>query len=184
MPSGPPHALPAFLLEDADLRTSHLAVDDPDDSSIGDEGRPGHHRTIGLLDEENLMEGHFLTGPGLETVDNDGVTRHDFDLPPAALNDGVHVHPFRRSTHGTRERAPSALKETISVLLLRKGCKDRATRPAVLGARVPVSLPSRYLRSMRVPRIVWVLSALRNVGRSRSISSKYDERAGVFCDAS
>ena len=129
MPSGPPHALPAFLLEDADLRTSHLAVDDPDDSSIGDEGRPGHHRTIGLLDEEHLMEGHFLTGPGLETVDNDRATRHDLDLPPAALNDGVHVHPFRRSTDGTRERAPSALDETISVLLLREGCKDRATRP-------------------------------------------------------
>ena len=132
MPSGPPHALPAFLLEDADLRTSHLAIDDPDDSSIGDEGRPGHHRTIGLLDEENLTEGHFLTAPGLETVDNDRVTRHDLDLPPAALNDGVHVHPFRRSTHGTR--APSALEETTSVLLLRKRCKDRTTRPAVVGA--------------------------------------------------
>ena len=64
MPSGPPHALPAFLLEDADLRTSYLAVDDTHDSSIGDERRPGHHGTIGLLDEEDLMEGHFLTGPG------------------------------------------------------------------------------------------------------------------------
>ncbi len=180
MPSGPPHALPAFLLEDADLRTSHLAVDDPDDSSIGDEGRPGHHRTIGLLDEEDLMEGHFLTGPDLETVDYDRATRHHLDLPPAALNDGVHVHPFRRSTDGTRERAPSVLKEATSVLLLREGCKDRATRPA----SPALEFRSRYLRSMRVPRIVWVLSALRNVGRSRSISSKYDERAGVFCDAS
>ena len=180
MPSGPPHALPAFLLEDADLRTSHLAVDDPDDSSIGDEGRPGHHRTIGLLDEENLMEGHFLTSPGLETVDNDRATRHDLDLPPAALNDGVHVHPFRRSTDGTCERAPSALEETTSVLLLRENVKT--VRPAPRSSAL--ELRSRYLRSMRVPRIVWVLSALRNVGRSRSISSKYDERAGVFCDAS
>ena len=146
MPAGPPHALPAFLLEDADLRTSHLAVDDPDDPSIGDEGRPGHHRTIVLLDEENLMEGHFLTGPGLETVDNDRATRHDLDLPPAALNDGVHVHPFRRSTDGTRERAPSTLEETTSVLLLREGCKERATRPAVVGARVPVSLLEEHAR--------------------------------------
>ena len=36
-----------------------------------------------------------------------------------------------------------------------------------------------YLSSTRVPRIFCALSVLRNVGSSRSISSKYDESAGV-----
>src|SRR3954469_1734943 len=41
----------------------------------------------------------------------------------------------------------------------------------------------RHLSRTRVPRIFWLLSALRKFGTSRSISSKYDDSAGVFCCA-
>jgi hypothetical protein len=36
----------------------------------------------------------------------------------------------------------------------------------------------RYWSSTRVPLIVWVLSVLRKLGIKRSMSSKYDDRAG------
>lgn len=38
-----------------------------------------------------------------------------------------------------------------------------------------------YFNSTRVPRIFWLLSVLRKLGMIWSISSKYDDRAGVFC---
>src|SRR5207249_6134844 len=43
------------------------------------------------------------------------------------------------------------------------------------------SAPSGHFSSTRVPLIFWLLSALRKLGTRRSISSKYDDRAGVFC---
>src|SRR5689334_4714129 len=43
--------------------------------------------------------------------------------------------------------------------------------------------PDGHLSSTRVPRIFWLLSALRKFGTSQSISSKYDDSAGVFCCA-
>src|SRR5689334_648976 len=42
-----------------------------------------------------------------------------------------------------------------------------------------VAVAPRYLRRTRVPRIFWLLSALRKFGTRRSISSKYDDSAGV-----
>ena len=41
----------------------------------------------------------------------------------------------------------------------------------------------RYFSRTRVPRIFWALSVFRKLGTSRSISSKYEESAGVFCAA-
>ena len=41
-----------------------------------------------------------------------------------------------------------------------------------------------YLRRMRVPRMLSLLSVPRKDGNSRSISSKYEESAGVFWDVS
>ena len=40
---------------------------------------------------------------------------------------------------------------------------------------------TRYLSRTRVPLIFWLLSSPRKSGTMRSISSKYDERAGVVC---
>ena len=40
-----------------------------------------------------------------------------------------------------------------------------------------------YFSRTRVPRIRWVLSEPRKLGMSRSISSKYEESAGVCCEA-
>ena len=40
---------------------------------------------------------------------------------------------------------------------------------------------SGYFSRTRVPLIFWLLSVLRKSGTSRSISSKYDDSAGVFC---
>ena len=40
---------------------------------------------------------------------------------------------------------------------------------------------SVYFSRTRVPLIFWLLSALRKFGTSRSISSKYEDSAGVFC---
>src|SRR5262249_2543514 len=37
-----------------------------------------------------------------------------------------------------------------------------------------------YFKSTRVPRIFWLLRALRKFGTRRSINSKYDDSAGVF----
>ena len=46
-------------------------------------------------------------------------------------------------------------------------------RQAVGGSRVPL------LEQDAVPLIFWLLSVLRKLGMSRSISSKYDDSAGV-----
>ena len=50
-------------------------------------------------------------------------------------------------------------------------------------AGLTAGLTAAYFSRTRVPRIFWLLSALRKLGTSRSISSKYDDSAGVFCCA-
>ena len=57
-----------------------------------------------------------------------------------------------------------------STALSRRG----ATRPCAKAGR------SAYCRRTRVPLIFWLLSVLRKLGISLSISSKYDESAGVL----
>ena len=110
MSAGPPHTLSALFPKDADLGATHVSVDDTDDSSVGDEWRSGDHHAICGSDEEHLLEGHFLPYRRVEVVDVDRAAWHDFDLSPAALNDGVHVQPFRRPlTWDTLLRAPLVL---------------------------------------------------------------------------
>ena len=59
---------------------------------------------------------------------------------------------------------------------------EREKREQSSGMNSHVEWP-RYFSRTRVPRIFWLLSALRKFGTRRSISSKYDDRAGVFCCA-
>jgi len=41
--------------------------------------------------------------------------------------------------------------------------------------------PWTYFMRIREPLIFWLLRVLRKLGTRRSISSKYEERAGVAC---
>jgi len=40
---------------------------------------------------------------------------------------------------------------------------------------------ANYFSSTRVPRTFWLLSVLKKFGTRRSISSKYEDNAGVLC---
>lgn len=59
---------------------------------------------------------------------------------------------------------------------------QRTGRP-VRGERSASPPTPAYFNRTRVPRTFCRLSVFRKVGTSRSISSKYDESAGVFCEA-
>jgi hypothetical protein len=48
--------------------------------------------------------------------------------------------------------------------------------------RSPSWVVAHFSRT-RVPLIFWLLSAVRKFGTRRSISSKYEDKAGVFCCA-
>src|SRR4051794_21182165 len=53
---GPAHALPALLLEHADLRPARLALDDGVNLGVRDVRRTGENLAAVLLDEQDLFE--------------------------------------------------------------------------------------------------------------------------------
>ena len=60
-------------------------------------------------------------------------------------------------------------------------CGHRLRRPRdIADVTLGAVATAAYLSRTRVPLIFWLLSALRKFGTSRSISSKYEESAGVL----
>src|SRR5215510_6144335 len=155
--------LAAFLLEHPQLRPARLALDDADDPGARDERRAGEHLSGVLLDEQYLLERHFGAVLAQQAVDLDNRARRHPDLTTPRLNDGVHGRFLSRD--GERDRLGPA--QTTS---LTNGFPPRQSG---------TGSGADYLRRTRVPLIFWLLSVLRKLGMSRSISSKYDDSAGV-----
>ncbi len=109
-----------------------------------------------IADEKDLVERHFTTGvAGVVAVDGDDGARLDTELAARGLDDCKHV-----------SSEISRLKEL-----------QRIPHGAA-GTEVPASTTG-YFRRVLVPFIFCALNVLRKAGSSRSISSKYEERAGV-----
>src|SRR5262245_33070732 len=151
MPLGPAHALAALLLEDADLRAARFAVDNRHHLGVGDVGCAGEDLAAVCFDEQDLFDRQLLTRFADGSVDGDKAARGHLGLTAAVLDDRVHVRHLCKS---------------ISLPLNPSGAAIQAG--------------GGYFRSTRVPLIRCELKALRNVGTIRSISSKYEESAGVF----
>src|SRR5262249_8596372 len=108
--------------------------------------------------------------------DHRDLARRDLQLTAARLNDCVHIRHLCKGVSvaevGCKCKPESGLQAAPASL-------DVPRRPSTDAG----SVGPRYLSRTRVPRIFWLLSALRKFGTSRSISSKYDDNAGVFCCA-
>src|SRR5439155_26359402 len=103
-------------------------------------------------------------------------------LMAAVLDDSVHNPPVYHV--GAELARPAGFPcgfNRVGAELARPA-RSGSTREIWLGMSVSgCSAPSGHFSSTRVPLIFWLLSALRKLGTRRSISSKYDDRAGVFC---
>src|SRR5688572_14726164 len=90
MSPGLAEALPALLLEHAQLRTARLAIDNAYDFRVGDKGRSSDDVARVFFDEQHLIEregGAVLAGCAVDF--NHGAGRH-FDLPATGLDNRVH----------------------------------------------------------------------------------------------
>ena len=164
MSLGPAHALAALLLEDADLRPARFALDDGRDLALATYGAPASTSPPSF--STSSTSPNVTSAPALadRAVDGREAAGRDPHLPAARLNDRVHVGLFESLPKG------SSLQPNRHSA---QACRESGTT-FLAGSRT-------YFSSTRVPLIFWVLSVLRNLGTMRSISSKYDDSAGVFC---
>src|SRR4030095_2096365 len=161
MSPGLAEALPALLLEHAQLRAARLAIDDAHDFRVGDKGRSGDDVARALFDEQHLIEregGAVLAGCAVDF--NHGAGRH-FDLPATGLDNRVHEQYLNRDRVSADGVRPACANTTGSQIW-------RGWRKTV--RRVRKDPP--YWRRMRVPLIFWLLRVLRKLGIRRSINSK------------
>src|SRR5215467_12852339 len=95
MSLGASHALAALLLEHPDLRSARFAFDDRDDFGVRDKGRAREHLAAVLFDEQHVAERQLRTGLASRPVERREAAGLDPQLPPARLNDCVHIctHP-------------------------------------------------------------------------------------------
>src|SRR5439155_26793997 len=112
MSLGAAHALPALLLENPDLGTARLAVDDAHDLDVGDERRSGQHLAAVLFKEQDAVDAHLFALFGVDPIDGDHTARRHLHLTAAALDDCEHDHASSRQRktldyHGTRVGANS-----------------------------------------------------------------------------
>src|SRR5262245_11516574 len=99
MASGAAHALAALLLEDANLRSARLAVNDRDDPGVRYVRGTGHDLAAVGLDEQHGPQCQFFTGRADCAVDNRNAARRYPVLASASLNDGVHhLHLCKRNS--------------------------------------------------------------------------------------
>lgn len=85
-----------------------------------------------------------------------------------------------RGNGGNGEHGDGAQSRTHAKQEQRAKCGQHGDR---LDDASRVDTHGGYFSRTRDPRIFWLLNALRKLGTSRSISSKYDDKAGVFCCA-
>src|SRR5215471_3876294 len=91
MTLGPAHALPALLLEDADLRPARLTFDDCDDLRIRDKRRARQHFAPVFFDEQHAAERYFRAGFAGRAVERRETAGGHAHLAPAGLDDCVHI---------------------------------------------------------------------------------------------
>src|SRR5262245_26185856 len=91
MPLGAAHALPALLLEDADLWPARLAFDHPDDLGIGHKWRTRQHFAAVFFDEQALVDRELRAGLARRAIDRGDPARDDLQLTTTRLNDCVHI---------------------------------------------------------------------------------------------
>ena len=77
--------------EDADLGAAEMGIHDADDTGAGHGRAPGDQRAVVPAHEQDLVERHFRSGLGAESVEIDVVPRFHPDLVPRGLNDGEHA---------------------------------------------------------------------------------------------
>jgi len=85
------HALPPLAPEDADLGAAEMGIHDADDTGAGHNRASGDQRAVVPTHEQDLVERHFRSGLGAESVEIDVVPRFHPDLVPRGLNDGEHA---------------------------------------------------------------------------------------------
>src|SRR5262245_5444205 len=168
VPLRPAHALAALLLEDADLWSASLAVDDADDPGVGDKRRAGEHLAAVLFEHQHLVDAHFLAGLDIDAVHGDDRPGRHLDLPSAALNDCEHVQLPKapRQASSTTGKASRVTRKVLRSKHLRVW-SVLVDGLAEAGHYKTVT----YLRRTRVPRTFCVLRVLRKNGMSLSISS-------------
>ena len=90
----PAHALPALLLEHANLRPARFTFDDGQDVGIGDKRCAGEDVAAVFFDEQHLAQRElgprFARGP----FKIDEPARRDSHLSARGLDDGVHFRPL------------------------------------------------------------------------------------------
>jgi hypothetical protein len=103
--------------------------------------------------------------------------------------------PSGPSAHAGRAFEAACFQDRVNSLMPRSGAgssrrrgrqgvvkaRGRRSPAARTGDESDVARQAGYFRRTRVPLIFWVLRALRKFGTSRSMSSKYEDSAGVFC---
>ena len=85
----------------------------------------------------------------------------------AALKEGAERQPVEHDRRDRHHRSDSEIE----------GQQHQEAEP---GRHDQTGGMNLHFSRTRVPRIFWLLSALRKFGTRRSISSKYDDSAGVF----
>jgi len=84
------HALPALLLEHANLRAAALTFDDREDLRACNERRAREHVAAVVLDEQDLAQRHFIARLRIDTVHADRRSRRHPYLVTTALDNRVH----------------------------------------------------------------------------------------------
>src|SRR4030095_2942983 len=110
------------------------------------------------LHQQDLLEGELLALFADGPVDGHEAARRDFRLMSAVLDDRVHIRHLCK-------------RDTVQPKSLR--CKELTGEGCPRAGR-------GYFSRTRVPLIFCELSAVRKFGTRRSISSKYEDSAGVF----
>ena len=115
--------------------------------------------------------------PGSSSIDADRVSGSGWGLEHRRHPDGSASGDHRSnaaSDQDTDRSRQSAVGRSCA-----QGWKTRRDSSVTRGRALVLEQP--HSNNTRVPLIFWLLSAVRKFGTSRSISSKYDDSAGVFC---
>src|SRR6516225_11166475 len=86
----PAHTLAALFLEHPDLRSACFAVDNRDDSRVGDKRRTREEFSAVFLDDEHLVERQFSAGIARGSIQGRDTARCHLALMATCLNDCVH----------------------------------------------------------------------------------------------
>src|SRR5436190_19698521 len=87
----PAHALATLLLEDPDLRSALLAVDDGDHAGVGDERGAGENLSAVLFDKQDFRQRQLGAGLASGAGDVGVAAAGDPQLMAAGLDDCVHI---------------------------------------------------------------------------------------------